>query len=91
MKNVTITKRIKVELTAVQWQLYSSQETVELETAVREINGAIEAALNSGLSRDEASDKVYGVLRRYRDLGALDSEPLHVLGKIFDEYYGTGR
>lgn len=75
MNGVSIESKIKLNLTAKQWQLYSDMPGVD-DTA-QAINVLIAEELNAG-----RVNGAYEVLQKFRRFGAADSEPYWVLENI---------
>ena len=75
MNGVSIESKIKLNLTAKQWQLYSDMEGVE--DAAQAMNTLIAEELNAGRVNGACE-----VLQKFRRFGAADSEPYWVLENI---------
>lgn len=74
MKGVDIKCKVKLSLTADDWQLYSKPGS---KMAARSMNKHVAACLNGG----DLNGAVQ-VLYTYSEFGAADSEPLWVLNCI---------
>ncbi len=85
MRGLRITKQITVDMSADDWELYSS--IPEAEEAAYEISKSIERAYNAGGKRSEVEHSAMAVMRKYAELGAVDSEPLYHLRRILDKLY----
>lgn len=85
---MTIERRFQVTLnyTADEWELYTSLPGAQ--AAAGEINDAVEAAVNAGLTRREVEKALEAVMHRHADLGARDSEPQYKLERVLDKIYG---
>jgi len=75
MNEISIESKVKLNLTARQWQLYSDMDGVE-DTA-QAMNVLIAESLNAG-----RVNEAYEVLQKFRRFGAADSEPYWVLENI---------
>ena len=75
MNGVSIESKIKLNLTAKQWQLYSDMEGVE--DAAQAMNTLIAEELNAGRVNGACE-----VLQKFRRFGAADGEPYWVLESI---------
>lgn len=84
MRNVTITKRIDLKLTAEDWDLYTSMDGVEY--VARDLNTHISDIFNSndGLT---AFAKAKAILEQYSEFGAADTEPYMVLRELHDLFF----
>ena len=84
MKNVTITKRIDLKLTAEDWDLYTEMDNVEY--VARDLNTHISDIFNSndGLA---AFVKAKAILEQYSEFGAADTEPYMVLRELHDLFF----
>lgn len=80
MKNVTVETKLTINLTASQWQLYSSVEGVN--HAAYAMNAAVQKALMEHTNPGEAYGAACKAMRQFRNYGAVDSEPLHVLDQL---------
>jgi hypothetical protein len=87
MKNVIITKNIKLELTGEDWDLYSSAKN--LSNCANFLNLNIATVLNTTDEASEAYDLCYSFMKRMSHVGATDTEPMHVLNKILSNFYGV--
>lgn len=85
MRNLTVTKRIKVNFTAEQWDLYTHER--DCTNAVRDLNFTLERYFNEGLPKSEVYDKVYEAMKRNSAYGACDSEPIYFLDRVLKELY----
>jgi hypothetical protein len=81
MMTLTITRTARVQLSADEWQLYSSQPDCDL--AATALNHAAEVAIGSSDSIDEAMNKWMPYARAHREFGATDSEPYWVAIDLF--------
>lgn len=75
MNGISIESKIKLNLTARQWHLYSDMDGVE--DAATAMNVLIAESLNAG-----RVNEAYEVLQKFRRFGAADSEPYWVLEDI---------
>lgn len=85
MIGVTITRKVSLDLTAEQWQLYSSKPRVK--TVARSMNREIETICNATISASEARWAAEKVLDKYREYGTADTEPCGVLRDILARVY----
>lgn len=86
MKNVMITKQISLNLTAAQWDLYTTMDRVEY--AAKDLNTHISDIFNSN-DGPTAFAKASAILEEYSEFGAADSEPRQVLYELHDLFYGS--
>lgn len=64
---------VQVNLSASQWHLFTSKPGVE--NAAKELNKALNAALQFCRSAESAYGRMKPVLEKYADYGAQDTEP----------------
>lgn len=84
--DITVASRdVKINLSAQEWQLYTSMEGAE--EAAQRINCAAEEAMRTN-DRDAAETAIFAAMRKERSFGATDSEPIHVLWHLLDKVYG---
>ena len=82
MRNLTITKQIKVNLTPSQWGLYYTQ--MSCLPAVDALNMVFETHFNLGQSRNQVRAAVENTMVLYFASAAADSEPFRVLNELLD-------
>jgi hypothetical protein len=85
MRNVHITRKVTLTLTAEDWQLYTDIPNVNIATSL--LNSDIELILNNMGDITQAHIECLEVLRRYSKYGAFDTEPCGVLQDIINEVY----
>ena len=85
MNGVTITKKVTLHMTAEDWELYC--HVPGAHDAALHINRAIEAAFNEGVSQKELLAAALAEMRKHRNLGAMDSEPIYHLDKLVEKLY----
>ena len=85
MRNLTVTKQIKVNFTAEQWDLYTHAK--DCTVAASELNRALESSFNRGATRTEVYNDVYEVMKRNSSYGAGDSEPIYFVEDVLNELY----
>lgn len=78
--SVTFKTTAKIRLTPAQWQLYSY--SMDCQPAADQLNAAMEYAISSSESANEAWKLVYPIMVEWKDHGALDSEPIWVARDI---------
>jgi hypothetical protein len=84
MRNVAITKTIKLDLTNADWQLYGDAPA----DVSANINKAVSDILNSPATTARESRKLCeAILCQHSKHGAEDSEPMWVLADILREFY----
>ncbi len=88
MKNLTITRKVKCELTADQWQLFTGMSGAA--AAAKALNAVVEKACNAeGATYKSAWEAIDKVQVKYADFGAGDSEPNwvveHILAQVFPD------
>ena len=87
MRNVRITKTIRIRLTADDWQLYGHEGDVARDMAAFEMNAKIENMLNAHPTRTEAAQALGTILNEYSSFGAADSEGYAVASDLFDVFF----
>lgn len=93
MRNVIVTRKVELALTADDWALYGDNEghlTEQRRDAAKKINKVAEHALNN-YSRDEAYWEIRDVLDKHRKLGASDTESHAVMYDLLDTVYGESK
>lgn len=85
MKNVTISKRISIDLTPEQWELFYDKQGVN--GASKFLNLNITDCLNNAKSKEEAWASATKFLERMSDYGANDTEPRYVLRRIVNLFF----
>ena len=93
MRNVIVTRKVELALTADDWDLYGDNDghlTDRRIEAAREINKVAEHAL-SNYCRTEAYWEIVEVLDKYSKLGAADSEGYAVMHDLLDTVYGEAK
>lgn len=93
MRNVIVTRKVELALTADDWSLYGDNEghlTEKRRAAAKDINKVAEHAL-SNCSRTEAYWKIHEVLDKYSSLGASDTEGHAVMHDLLDAVYGESK
>jgi hypothetical protein len=86
MRNVIIKKAMTLELTADDWELYTSTRECNLVAAI--LNTKIADLINASTNRDVAYNEGCKVLEEYSEFGAGDTEPRYVLRNILAEFFG---
>jgi len=85
-----IKKKVVVEsinLTADDWDLYSSMEGSNL--AANTLNKMVMIYANKyPLDKDKADEEITKVMEELKNYGAIDSEPRYVMRKILNFIYG---
>jgi hypothetical protein len=82
-----LNKRVIVEakLTPDDWDLYTSQP--EVERVAENLNKCFNQCVNLNMSREETRKLMEQEMLYYRQWGASDTEPFHVLSILLDEVY----
>jgi|688.fasta_scaffold44857_9 hypothetical protein len=89
MRNLTITKKIKCEFTPNQWELLTNKfDDSELRHVVNDLNEGLEVLFNSGESKAFTLGVMMGELKKFKQYGAYDSEPMYFLERVVNEIYG---
>jgi hypothetical protein len=89
-----ISKKISgVVFTTRDWNLYDYRGIepallARSKRAARELNKALTASVNSGLTRSQVEQALEVVMTSYRDTGATDSEPRNFLERQLNLIYG---
>lgn len=88
MDNVTIERKIALNLNAEDWALYTAAfSETELNVVSRRINAEVCLILNNHPDRDQAWKLCKNVMSTYGNYGASDTEPRGVLTDIFNLFY----
>lgn len=87
MRNVAISIRLKINLTAQDWQLFTSKAGAD--KAAYAMNVQLEPVINEAKNFSEALTKGAGVLANFREFGSTDSEPYAVLEQLLELRFGT--
>jgi hypothetical protein len=87
VRNVRITKKITIGLTADDWQLYGDEGGVAREMTAFEMNRHIENILNAHPPKDEAVPAIADILKAYRSFGAYDTEGMLVAEDVIEVFY----
>lgn len=86
MGKLQIRKTVRLDYDADEWDLYTDMEGVE--DVAKSLNETFAQSVNIGMSRNEVESAVYKKMSEYKEFGACDSEPGHVLEymlrKVFD-------
>ena len=93
MRNVIVTRKVELALTADDWALYGDDEghlTDRRREAAKQINKVAEHAL-SNYNRTEAYWEITEVLNKYSKLGASDTEGHAVMYDLLDTVYGESK
>ena len=86
MQNLEVTKKIKVNLTPTQWELYTS--SMDCQPAADALNMSFETHFNAGKSRSQVDWVMQGVMTNFSEFGTTDTEPQSVLYDLLDETFG---
>jgi hypothetical protein len=89
MRNVTIKKTIKCDLTADQWELYTHCEDLQptaCALVAEKLNRSVEFFLNN-YPKDEARKHMTKLMEQYSEVGAADSEPFGILADLLELFY----
>ena len=76
-----------LELSALEWDLYTVRYPEDCRRAAEELNGTILRAINRGATRDETKKAALACMRKHADRGAMDSEPLAILEDVLERIY----
>ncbi len=90
MRNVRITKTIRIRLTADDWQLYGHEDDAGRDMAAFEMNAKIENMLNAHPTRTKAAQALGTILNEYRSFGASDSEGYAVAEDLLVAFFNQG-
>lgn len=82
----TVKTTINAHFDNSQWELYDDPKTDE---AVAEINEQLNFLVNSGFDRNTVDRRMHDFLNKFKDLGALDTEPRAFLRYVLDEIFGA--
>ena len=88
MKGLKITKKVHIEvsMTAEDWELYCSQP--ESKHAAIALNRCFEECVNNaGCDKKETQKRMMEIMRDWRDLGTMDSEPMFQLQRMLSEVF----
>lgn len=86
MQGIEIKRRVKLSLSAGEWQLYSSMPGAK--KAARSLNAAVAKAINASADKRSGYQAACQAMVPFADFGAIDSEPRYVLQDIIDKVYG---
>jgi hypothetical protein len=85
MRNVAISRQVQITMSAEDWELYDGPRA---DAAAAEINSVIEQAFNvDGKNRSQTMGAAFAAMKRFDELGALDSEPLRHLERLIKELF----
>ena len=93
MRNVIVTRKVELALTADDWSLYGDNEgrlTDRRIEAAKQINKVAEHALNN-YDRTNACRAIEEVLNKYSSLGAADTEGYAVMYDLLNAVYGESK
>ena len=76
----------EIDLTARDWQLYSSMP--ESEEAANALNTTLKDFLAAGSDRRTVEKAMMQTMRKFSHTGACDSEPLWVLDDLMNYFFG---
>jgi len=89
MRNLTVNKttkiKIKCEMSADQWELYSIPGRNQV---AKRLNSGMNRAVNTSKDWNEAYEKGEKMLFKFSDHGAADSEGISMLVNILNEAFG---
>ena len=90
MMNLQVTRKIKCDFTAEQWGLYThSFPYSETANIARDLNESLEVLFNDpNNTKGHVLMKMMDELKRFRNYGAADSEPMYFLEHVVNELYG---
>lgn len=89
MLNLTVKKTVKCEFTPEQWELYvTSFDEAELKPVVDDLNRSLEILLNGDYERRFVYKQMDEEMKRYREYGAYDSEPMRFLESVLNHVWG---
>lgn len=88
MPKIEIQRRLTLNLTADDWQLYHS--IVGKDAAAADLNKQIAEAINNSSNAKEARVKCDPVLRKHEKFGAADTEGFEMLEHILEEVFPNG-
>jgi hypothetical protein len=89
--SIKIQRKVTVDLTAAEWQLYGPDDDLgaaELRGAARGLNAAAGKAL-SAETRDKAWTIFLAACERYAAVGACDTEPRAEFAAMLDKVFGN--
>lgn len=87
MNNLKIYKKIKCELTAEEWGLYTATYPAETRHVAIALNYTIEQVVNSGGSKQDAEQAMELQMVENAKYGANDSETYAMLAFILMKIY----
>lgn len=83
---VTITEEVSLDWDAERWELFT--EDRRSQVAARQLNRTFINAVRAGPSREAVREKMFAMMERYEDVGAMDTEPRGHLEDLLDMLYG---
>ena len=88
VKNLSITKIIKCNFSADQWELFThSFDKDEIDLIAIDLNRLLEHTVNIGSGKDKVYEHMHKLMSKYSKYGAYDSEPLRFLERVLREVY----
>lgn len=87
MKNVIVTRTVRLALTADQWALY---DLPGRDDAAADLNKMAEAALNSATTPGDAAQLIAFAQDKYSSFGAADTEGYTVMNDLIDVAFPQG-
>lgn len=88
MNNLKIYTKIRCELTAEEWGLYTCTYPAETQQVAVVLNFTLEQVVNSGVSRQYVQTIMEHEMRRNAKYGADDTEPHAALNELLTRIYG---
>lgn len=89
MKGVQITRTVKINLNANDWDLYTS--IWGADKVAKDLNETLELAVNAGDEKDEVRRRVLRMMDIWADYGTVDGEPAYVLERILNDVFGKDK
>lgn len=86
MQNLTVQHKIKVEFTPEQWQLFTTRRGCKRVT--KTLNTTLTRLVNSRKECFEVYRDMLGVMAKYHEYGAVDTEPVMFLEQALNTIYG---
>lgn len=90
MMNLEVTRKIKCDFTAEQWQLYTNSFPYsETNRVAKDLNESLEVLYNDGRNQKAfVLMTMMNELKRFRKYGAADSEAMWFLERVVNQLYG---
>jgi hypothetical protein len=83
---VEIVRKVKLEISAEEWQAYSSMP--KCDKAAKRVTNNLEAFINRGLTRDEVFRNMQIIFQLYSKFGFYDGDSNYTLDVVLNKVFG---